>query len=98
MADIIKMNYPLMDDMAQAFAQGSEMLETALSEVNSIAQLIADGALLGLGGDAFEEACRNTLATRLRKMMEKFNELQQDILSAKESMMGADSNVTQFMG
>lgn len=98
MADIIKMDYPLMEAMARAFADGSERLEDTISEMNAVAGMIADGALIGQGGDAFEEAIRGTLIPKIQRLQEKFNELQQDILSAVETMKGTDSSVRGFVG
>lgn len=98
MADIIKMNYPLMEAMAYAFDSGSETLETTIGEVNSIAQMLADGALLGNGGTAFEEACRGTLVPVLQRLQAKFDELESDIISAMESMKKADTDTTGFVG
>ena len=98
MADIIKMNYPLMEEMAQGFRQASETMETAIAEMNQIAQMLTDGALLGRGGQNFEQSVRQTLVTTLQRMQEKFTELASDINAATEAMRGSDSEVQGFVG
>lgn len=96
MSDIIKMNYPLMQEMAQAFAQGTDTLETTVSEMNAIANLLAEGALLGMGGASFEDATRGTLIAVLQRLQEKFVELQGDVTEAMGDMQSADSDTTRF--
>lgn len=98
MADIIKMNYPLMEAMAYAFDSGSETLAASISEVNAISQLIADGALIGVGGDAFEEACRGSLVPALQRMQAKFDELEQDVIAAMERMKEEDTKAHGYVG
>lgn len=95
-SEIIKMDYAKMEQMAQAFAQAGETLETAISEVNAIAQMLADGALLGRAGTAFEEACRNRLAPAMQRLREKTTELRSDILAAMQNMQQADQDTTRF--
>lgn len=97
MADIIKMNYPLMEAMAYAFDSGSETLATTITELNNIAQMLADGALIGHGGDALEAAIRETLCQVVQKLQAKFDELEGDIMAAVDAMKGADTNVVGFM-
>lgn len=98
MADIIKMNYPLMEAMATAFGEASNSMDEIIQEVNNIAQTLANGALLGQGGTLFEEACRQSLIPASQRLQEKFTELQQDILAAVEAMRGIDTEVQGFVG
>lgn len=98
MADIIKMNVPLMEEMAQMFRQASDTLDTTLSEVGSIAQLLADGALLGQGGDNFEQSCRVTLTQTIQQFQAKINELEQDIRANIEIFQSTDKTVQSFVG
>lgn len=98
MADMIKMDYALMDEMAAAFNQASNILFDTISEMNGIAQLIADGALVGLGGDAFHDSVVGTLVPAVTRLQEKMLELEGDIKSATETMRGVDSSVAEFVG
>lgn len=96
MSDIIKMNFPLMEEMAQAFARGSETLESTINEVNTIAGLLEDGALLGKGGETLAQACRGTLIDALKRLQEKFVELQRDVLGALEDMRNAETDTARL--
>lgn len=90
MTEIIKMNFAMMDDMAIAFKDGSQVLENVLSEVNQIVSILEDGALLGEAGDQFASACRGPLASSVNRLKDKFEELQSDVIAAKEEMEAAD--------
>ncbi len=92
---IIKMNFPAMMEMAQSFSTGKETIETMIGEINNVAAILAGGALIGRGGDAFEDACRNELVPTLQRLAEKFGEQSQDIIVAVESMQNADVEAKQ---
>ena len=92
MAEQIKMNFAMMEDMAQAFGDGAQTLETTLSEINNIAGMLEDGGLLGEAGDAFASACRGSLAGSVSRLKDTFDEMRNDIIAAKEEMESADSS------
>jgi len=94
--EVIKMNYPLMQEMAQIFQQGAQQLEQTNSEMQNVASTLEDGALLGDGGDAFSDAIRSVLAPAITRLTEKYTELQQDILKAMQDMQQSD-NMTERM-
>lgn len=89
-ADHIKVVFPLMNDMAKTFAQGSKQLEQTKREMLAISQTLSDGALLGRGGTAFTEAIRTQLVPAINRLDEKFEELQKDVLEAAQKMREAD--------
>ena len=91
MTDEIKMDYGLMEEMAKTFGQGSEQLKETLSEVQSLAGVLEDGALLGRSGDAFAEALRNQLSKAITRLEEKFQELRDDINKAAADMKREDA-------
>jgi WXG100 family type VII secretion target len=91
MADEIKLVYASAEDMIKTFDQGVEQLQDTMQEMQSIAGVLEDGALLGDGGQAFVEAIRNTFARSLTKLTEKFEELSGDVAAAMEAMQEADS-------
>ena len=94
MAERIKMNFGMMEDMAQAFSAGAQVLESTVTEVNNIAAMLEDDGLIGQAGEALSEACRNQLAGSITRLQEKFVEMQQDINGAMEEMRSADSSTT----
>ncbi len=92
MADIIKMDYDLMEQMSQTFLQGVEQLQDTMQEMQSIANSLDEGALLGRGGDAFSDAIRSPLASALSKLTDKYGELSKDINTAMQAMQQADQS------
>jgi WXG100 family type VII secretion target len=94
----IKMEYARMEEMAKTFQQGSEQLKDTLSQMQSIANTLQDGALLGQGGAAFTDAIRNKLCPSISRLEQKFEELQRDILGALKDMQAADSTSKSIMG
>lgn len=91
MSDRIRMNFDLMDEMARAFGEGAQVLEEVFAEVNAIASMLEDGALLGQAGEAFSAGCRGPLAGSISQLKNKFEELKTDIETAKQEMLAADA-------
>jgi len=94
----IKMEYARMEEMAKTFQQGSEQLKDTLAQMQSIANTLQDGALLGNGGAAFVDAIRNKLCPSISRLEQKFEELNKDVLVAKAKMMEADQTSQRIMG
>lgn len=92
MSDIIKMDYGLMEEMSQTFDQSVEQLENTMQEMQSIANAMEDGALLGRGGAAFTEAIRDKLCPSIARLTDKFQELSADVDQAMEDMRSADTS------
>ena len=88
----IKMDYGLMEDMSRTFIQGVEQLQDTNQAMQSIANEMEDGALLGSGGVAFTEAIRGKLCPAITRLTDKFQELSEDINKAMEDMRSADSS------
>ena len=91
MTDVIKMDYGLMEEMSKTFDQGAEQLNETLSEVQSLAQALEDGALLGRSGDAFADAIKSQLCKAIARLEEKFKELSRDIQKAAQDMKKEDA-------
>ena len=79
MTDEIKMEYALMDEMKSTFKQGEEQLQDTLSEMQNLASMLEDGALLGDAGTAFTEAIRSKLSPAIQRLVTKFSDMQKDI-------------------
>lgn len=96
MADIIKMEYGRMEEMAQAFGQGAQQLDSTISEMNNIAQMMENGGLIGDAGDAFTDAIRGALIPAIQRLNDKFLELQRDVLDAMRDMQQADQDSSRL--
>ncbi len=91
MTDVIKMDYELMAEMSRTFMQGAEQLEDTMQEMQSVANTMEDGALLGRGGDAFTDALRGKLSPAISRLIDKFRELADDVNKAMQDMQEADT-------
>ena len=89
--DEIRVVYESMDDMSQTFRQGVEQLQDTMQEMQNIANVLEEGALLGRGGEAFVEAIRSKLAPALTRLTEKFEELDKDVQAASQYAREADN-------
>ena len=95
--DIIKLDYGLAEDMINTFKQGAEQLQDTMQEMQSLANTLEEGALLGQGGDAFVDAIRGKLCPAIAKLTDKFNELADDVAQAVRFMQEADrASKSQF--
>ena len=78
----VKMNYDSMEKMGKTFHQAHQQIEQSMREMEKIAKVFEDGALLGTAGDAFRDAIRSKLIKRMKVIGEKMKELEQDINGA----------------
>ncbi len=81
----VRMNYPSMEKMSKEFHHAHQQIETSMREMEKVAKLMEDGALVGTGGDAFREAIRGKLIKRMKVLSDKMRELEQDIKGAVEA-------------
>ena len=93
--DKIKLNYEQADHMAKTFKQGAQQLQQTMQDMQGIAQLLQEGALLGDGGHAFADAVNSKLCPSLKRMSDKFNELERDVHAAINYMKQADAESKQ---
>jgi len=89
--DKIKLNYDQADKMAKTFKAGSQQIQQTIQEMNKIAQTMSEGALLGQGGQAFVEAIQTKLCPSLKKLSDKYIELEGDVHAAIKFMQQADA-------
>jgi WXG100 family type VII secretion target len=90
MTEEIKLVYQTAEDMIQTFAKGKEQLEKTNQVMKGIAQQLNGGALLGQGGEAFEDAIQGKLCPAIDRLTNKFEELMGDVKKAIEYMQEAD--------
>ena len=88
--DEIRVVYELMEEMSQTFDAGVEQLQDTMQEMQSVASTLEDGALLGDGGDAFKDAIRGKLCPAIGRLTDKFSELKEDVVAAKNYAEEAD--------
>jgi WXG100 family type VII secretion target len=91
MSDKIKLDYGLAEEMIKTFEQGEQQLQQTIQEMQAIANMLEGGALLGRGGEAFKEAIRGKLNPSLKRLTDKFDELQKDVKAAVTFMRQADA-------
>lgn len=96
MADIIKMDYAMMEEMASAFQASSDQLGESLTQVKNIAGLLEEGALLGVAGQAFSESCTGTLTSALTTIQAKMDEMKQDIETSMSAQRSTSSTVSGY--
>jgi uncharacterized protein YukE len=89
------MVHPSMDQMAQAFQQAMQDLDNTIKEMKKQAQTMEDGALNGLGGDAFRDAINTKLIKRLDVLKAKMGELQGDVRKAQAANRQAEEKARQ---
>ncbi|MGB1248985.1 MAG: WXG100 family type VII secretion target [Candidatus Promineifilaceae bacterium] len=90
MSNIIKMDYGMMEDMSRTFQKGVEGLQDTSQQMQSIANMLENGALVGRGGMAFTDAIRSKLCPAIGRLIEKFEELSKDVADAMGDMKEAD--------
>jgi WXG100 family type VII secretion target len=87
----IRLVYELAEDMAKSFQKGAQVLESTTNEMQGIASTLEGGALLGRGGTAFVEAIKTQLYPGLKRLQEKFRELDGDVKAAIKAMRDEDA-------
>ena len=90
MADIIKMDYPSMEEMATAFRNGSQTLDDLIRELQAINGDLEGGIFLGRGADALRSAIGDKLVPAVNRLKEKFDELAGDISGALVDLRDGD--------
>lgn len=78
----VRMNYDSMEAMAKEFNNTVKQLEDTMNGMKKVAQSMQDGALLGVGGDAFVDAIQSQLLPNINILSEKLTEMEGDIRAA----------------
>jgi|APFre7841882654_1041346.scaffolds.fasta_scaffold514974_1 uncharacterized protein YukE len=90
MSEIIKMNYAAMQNMQGVFMRSASECETLVGDINTIAQQLADGALLGQAGERFSDLLRSKLGKSVGNLGAKYSELASDIAAAMQFLKASD--------
>ena len=78
----VRMNYGSMEKMEKEFKAAAKQLDDSSREMEKIAKMMEDGALHGVGGDAFTAAIQGSLLPVMYRLEEKMQELSGDINGA----------------
>jgi len=90
MSDVIKLNYPAMNEMAQQCKATSQRLLETVRLAQQIAQEMQNGALVGDAGEAFSNAILSAFVPSVNKLSQKFEEIAKDIAAAISDMQAQD--------
>jgi len=78
----VRMNYGSMEKMEKEFRGAHKQVDESMREMKKLAKMMEDGALEGLGGDAFRNAIMQQLLPRMKVISEKMAELEKDMRGA----------------
>ncbi len=87
----VQMDFDMMEDMARLFKEGSQHMEDLIRAMQDIANRLDDGALLGRGGQAFAEAIRDKLNSRIGLLQDKLDEMSLDVYGALVDLRDGDT-------
>jgi WXG100 family type VII secretion target len=90
MAEVIKLNYPAMQEMSQQCLQVAERLGQTGQFARQIANQLQAGAMVGDAGEAFANALTSSLVVKIQRLSEKFQEISRDIQGAIQDMQSQD--------
>ena len=79
--------------MVRMFKQGAEQLQDTMQEMQSIANLLSDGALKGQAGEALVDAVRGPLSSAISRLVEKFNEEANDVQEVIHIIQDKDRSI-----
>lgn len=96
MADLIKMNFEVMERSAATHKQAAATIQDMIGEVKMIVDLLENDGLVGRAGSAFSAGLRGSLIKAMTQLGDKYSELEADILGAMQDMQQADSDSTRF--
>lgn len=89
MADVIRVNYQALEDMARQCDAAAQRLVQSAANAQKMASQMQNGALLGSPGEAFAQAL-GVFSNKVLKLSEKYREEAKDIRAAISDMQRAD--------
>ncbi len=87
----VKMKFSSMEKMEAEFKAASKQIEDSMREMKKISKSMEEGALKGMGGDAFRDAIDSKLLPRMLSLEEKMIELSSDIDGAVRATREGES-------
>ena len=93
----VKMNYQQMEQMARTCEKAARSIEDSYSQIDGVMGKLAD-AFQGMGGDAMQQAVKNTLAKKMNLMRDKMAEMSKDLAkAADETKRGIKDSRSKYM-
>jgi WXG100 family type VII secretion target len=89
MADVIRVNYQALEDMARQCDTAAQRLVQSSANAQKMATQMQNGALQGQPGETFSMAL-GIFASKVMKLSEKYREEAKDIRAAIQDMQRAD--------
>ncbi len=87
----VKMKFSSMEKMEAEFKAASKQINDSMREMRKISKSMEEGALKGMGGDAFRDAIDSKLLPRMLALEEKMIELSSDIDGAVRATREGES-------
>jgi uncharacterized protein YukE len=97
MADL-KMVYEEAEEMIQRLFSAAQQLEETITEVQSIADVVDNGALQGQTGDALANQLRQTLCNSIQALSDRIMDAARYIRTEKEDMQEAERQSSGLFG
>lgn len=98
MADLISMNYAMVQEMSQKCTQTAQLLQDTMREINQIAEQLDSGVLVGRAGDALATGLRSKLNPSINRLQDKFREIAQDLMGALSDLQSSDKKAGGYFG
>jgi uncharacterized protein YukE len=98
MADLISMNYAMVQEMSQKCTQTAQLLQDTMREINQIAEQLDGGVLVGRAGDALSNGLRSKLNPSINRLQDKFREIAQDLMGALSDLQSSDKKAGGYFG
>jgi uncharacterized protein YukE len=88
--NIKKMDYEEAEQMIKILNEACKQLNDTIGEVESIAGVLEEGALLGEAGDAFANGIRKQLVGAINRLINGFEDGAKYVALEKADMMAAE--------
>lgn len=98
MADLIQMNYAMVQEMSQKCTQTAQLLQDTMREINQIAEQLDSGVLVGRAGQALSGGLRSRLNPSINRLQEKFREIAGDLMGALSDLQSSDRKAGGYFG
>jgi len=87
----VKMKFSSMEKMEAEFKAAAKQISDSMREMKKVSKAMEEGALKGMGGDAFRDAIDSKLLPRMQLLEEKMIELSSDIDGAVRATREGES-------
>lgn len=96
MADLIQMNYGMMQEMSQKCKETAQLLSETMRELSQLAEQLDGGVLVGRAGNALSDGIRGRFVPSINRLQDKFNEIAGDLMGAMSDLQSSDSKSSKY--